>query len=272
MIVYGARSLVFSRVSTILRCAALSLPKLAEATKSRAKYQDLLGKGLESNYRKIWKRNKRASSSKFSIRQISSKAAGPNRPMIIFFGFLAGLAGGFGLAFVWDNLDTSFKRSDEITGYVNIPLLATIPALVTRGTVLDERRGAGNARLRIDCHLGRGNYLYPRIRPHVFLTSMEELYQSHFGLTHAPFNVTPDPGFLYLSTSHREALAQLSYGIKARKGFVVLTGEVGTGKTTLIHSLLNDFRGNAYRRWYSVPWLPLSICCVTFVKNSGLSS
>ncbi|MGE5304033.1 MAG: ExeA family protein [Alphaproteobacteria bacterium] len=69
---------------------------------------------------------------------------------------------------------------------------------------------------------------------------MEELYQAHFGLTHAPFNVTPDPGFLYLSTSHREALAQLSYGIKARKGFVVLTGEVGTGKTTLIHSLLND--------------------------------
>ena len=69
---------------------------------------------------------------------------------------------------------------------------------------------------------------------------MEELYQSHFGLTNAPFNITPDPGFLYLSTSHREALAQLSYGIRARKGFVVLTGEVGTGKTTLIHSLLND--------------------------------
>jgi general secretion pathway protein A len=72
---------------------------------------------------------------------------------------------------------------------------------------------------------------------------MEELYQAHFGLTHAPFNVTPDPGFLYLSTSHREALAQLSYGIKARKGFVVLTGEVGTGKTTLVHSLLNDLGG-----------------------------
>ena len=71
---------------------------------------------------------------------------------------------------------------------------------------------------------------------------MEELYQSHFGLTTAPFNITPDPGFLYLSASHREALAQLCYGIKARKGFVVLTGEVGTGKTTLIHSLLNDLR------------------------------
>jgi type II secretory pathway predicted ATPase ExeA len=71
------------------------------------------------------------------------------------------------------------------------------------------------------------------------------LYQTHFGLSQAPFNITPDPSFLYLSASHREALAQLCYGIRARKGFVVLTGEVGTGKTTLIHSLLNDLNGSA---------------------------
>lgn len=71
------------------------------------------------------------------------------------------------------------------------------------------------------------------------------LYQTHFGLTQAPFNITPDPSFLYLSASHREGLAQLSYGIRARKGFVVLTGEVGTGKTTLIHALLNDLNGSA---------------------------
>lgn len=69
------------------------------------------------------------------------------------------------------------------------------------------------------------------------------LYQTHFGLCQAPFNLTPDPSFLYLSASHREGLAQLSYGIRARKGFVVLTGEVGTGKTTLIHSLLNELNG-----------------------------
>jgi Type II secretory pathway, component ExeA (predicted ATPase) len=69
---------------------------------------------------------------------------------------------------------------------------------------------------------------------------MDRLYQQYFGLTQAPFSITPDPCFLYLSESHREALAQLSYGIKGRKGFVVLTGEVGTGKTTLIHSLLRD--------------------------------
>src|SRR5499426_567844 len=71
------------------------------------------------------------------------------------------------------------------------------------------------------------------------------LYQTHFGLSQAPFNITPDPSFLYLSVSHREGLAQLSYGIRARKGFVVLTGEVGTGKTTLIHALLNDLNGSA---------------------------
>src|SRR5262249_21624538 len=72
------------------------------------------------------------------------------------------------------------------------------------------------------------------------------LYQKHFGLSQPPFNITPDPSFLYRSATHREGLAQLSYGVRARKGFVVLTGEVGTGKTTLIHALLNDLNGSAH--------------------------
>ena len=68
---------------------------------------------------------------------------------------------------------------------------------------------------------------------------MEHLYQRHFGFDQAPFNITPDPSFLYLSSSHREGLAQLQYGIEARRGFIVLTGEVGTGKTTLIQAILS---------------------------------
>jgi len=73
---------------------------------------------------------------------------------------------------------------------------------------------------------------------------MFPIYRDHFGLTQEPFNLTPDPTFLYPSASHREALAQLIYGINARKGFVVLTGEVGTGKTTLIHALMQELNGN----------------------------
>src|SRR4030067_1109604 len=55
---------------------------------------------------------------------------------------------------------------------------------------------------------------------------MLPVYCEHFGLTREPFNITPDPSFLYLSESHREALAQLVYGIKSRRGFVVLNGAV----------------------------------------------
>src|SRR5581483_10112812 len=58
------------------------------------------------------------------------------------------------------------------------------------------------------------------------------------GLEKKPFNPTPDPKFLYLTPSHREALAQILYGVQEGKGFIVLTGEVGTGKTTLIQTLL----------------------------------
>lgn len=59
-----------------------------------------------------------------------------------------------------------------------------------------------------------------------------------YGLVGKPFETTPDPKFLYLAPGHREALAQLTYGLQQRKGFILLTGEVGTGKTTLVHSLL----------------------------------
>jgi general secretion pathway protein A len=64
------------------------------------------------------------------------------------------------------------------------------------------------------------------------------MYTSHFGLTEPPFSITPDPRYLYMSERHREGLAHLLYGIRQRGGFVQLTGEVGTGKTTLCRCLL----------------------------------
>ena len=66
------------------------------------------------------------------------------------------------------------------------------------------------------------------------------MYDSYFGLTELPFSIAPDPRYLYLSDGHREALAHLLYGIGEGGGFLVLTGEVGTGKTTVCRALLEQ--------------------------------
>jgi general secretion pathway protein A len=69
------------------------------------------------------------------------------------------------------------------------------------------------------------------------------MYQKHFGLTERPFSIAPDPRFLYMSQQHREALAHLLYGVSEGGGFVQLTGEVGTGKTTICRCLLEQLPG-----------------------------
>ncbi len=70
------------------------------------------------------------------------------------------------------------------------------------------------------------------------------MHLNFYGLNEKPFNSTPDPRFLYLSPGHREALAQLQYGIQERKGFMVLTGKVGTGKTTVLQALRRSLAGD----------------------------
>ena len=71
------------------------------------------------------------------------------------------------------------------------------------------------------------------------------MYTSFFGLNEKPFSITPDPRYLYMSARHTEALAHLVYGITESGGFIQLTGEVGTGKTTLIRGLLQQLPENA---------------------------
>jgi len=83
------------------------------------------------------------------------------------------------------------------------------------------------------------------------------MYKEFYGLRANPFNVNPDPRYLFLTRHTEEALACLTYGIQSRKGFVLLTGEVGTGKTTLINKLLE--------------WLRLKQVATAFVFNSRLN-
>ena len=71
------------------------------------------------------------------------------------------------------------------------------------------------------------------------------MYNAFFGFSESPFSLSPDPAFFYRSEQHEEALANLVYGVQARKGFIVLSGEVGTGKTTMLECL-RDYLESQY--------------------------
>jgi general secretion pathway protein A len=70
------------------------------------------------------------------------------------------------------------------------------------------------------------------------------MYENFYGFREKPFEITPDPKYLYISESHKEALAHLTYAVREKKGFTVVTGEVGTGKTTLVQTLLSKLDGS----------------------------
>ena len=82
------------------------------------------------------------------------------------------------------------------------------------------------------------------------------IYLSFYGLEREPFGVTPDPDFLFMTPGHREALAQLLYAIHERKGFILLTAEVGMGKTTLLQALRNELDSTTALAYVSNSMLP----------------
>ncbi len=77
------------------------------------------------------------------------------------------------------------------------------------------------------------------------MSQSQSVYRVFFGFKDDPFSLSPDPTFLYRSEQHEEALSNLIYGVQARKGFIVLTGEVGTGKTTMLECL-RDYLGQQH--------------------------
>jgi type II secretory pathway predicted ATPase ExeA/phage tail protein X len=81
------------------------------------------------------------------------------------------------------------------------------------------------------------------------------VYTEFYNLKEKPFNLNPSPRFLYLGESHREALNLLNYGVMERKGFILLTGEIGTGKTTMVHALLNTIDESVHYIHLSNPLL-----------------
>jgi general secretion pathway protein A len=92
-----------------------------------------------------------------------------------------------------------------------------------------------------------------------------------FGLQEQPFNPTPDPRFLHLTAGHRDALAQLVYGVQERKGFILLTGEVGTGKTTLVQALLRQLDGTTAVAYVPNSLLPFEAILEYALEQFGIA-
>ena len=134
---------------------------------------------------------------------------------------------GLALTFLLEMRDTSLRSERDVEVSLRLPVLAMVPAIEPIATKKSEsERWAGTVP---DWDLVRG--------------LREIMYQRFFGLRESPFNVNPDPRYLFLTQQIQEALAGLTYGIQNRKGFILLTGEVGTGKTTLLNRLLDWLRG-----------------------------
>jgi len=97
------------------------------------------------------------------------------------------------------------------------------------------------------------------------------VYKNFFGLKERPFNVTADPNFLFFSKKHREAFDHLIYGIKERKGFLEITGEIGTGKTTLCRALLSQLDENTKTAFILNSNLPEVQLLLAIVTDLGLT-
>ena len=98
------------------------------------------------------------------------------------------------------------------------------------------------------------------------------MYENHFGFTELPFSVSPDPRFFYSNPVYREALVTLHYGIEARKGFVIITGEAGTGKTTLLRMLMHNLDSAIHTAFVFNPRLTFTALLRFILSDLGVTS
>jgi MSHA biogenesis protein MshL len=100
---------------------------------------------------------------------------------------------------------------------------------------------------------------------------MERLYLSHFGLLRAPFSITPDPAFFYAGAGRGELLAGIEYSIRCQEGIVVVTGEVGSGKTMLCRKLLDDLAADIEPLYVANPMLRRRELLATLLRDLGVA-
>src|SRR5947199_6833118 len=98
------------------------------------------------------------------------------------------------------------------------------------------------------------------------------MYERYYGLTEKPFSLTPDPKFLYRSPSHANAFELLQYAIRRREGFVVITGDIGTGKTTLCRALLEEIDRTTFTALVLNPFLSEEELLKRILQDFGVVS
>src|ERR1700752_4968710 len=98
------------------------------------------------------------------------------------------------------------------------------------------------------------------------------MYNEHFGITESPFNITPDPRFFFVNPCYEEAFATLRYGIDRRKGLILVTGEAGTGKTTLVKRLMHGLEPNVHIACIFDPHLSFSELLRCTLCDLGITS
>jgi general secretion pathway protein A len=96
------------------------------------------------------------------------------------------------------------------------------------------------------------------------------MYASHFGFSATPFDLTPNPAYLYLGKQYRDALGAIQYGLADQRGIITLIGEVGTGKTTIIHSLLADLPEGIVATFISYANQPFPSLLSQLLRNLGV--
>ena len=175
----------------------------------------------------------------------------PNPWLFSGIGLGAGLALGCGLAMWLELRDKSIRTEADAEAALELPMLVAVPWV---GAAVPENEERQAQVLGPEEESGRTQRNGRSLSEAGLGTTM---YKEFYGLRANPFNVNPDPRYLFLTRHTEEALACLTYGIQSRKGFVLLTGEVGTGKTTLINKLLE--------------WLRLQQVATAFIFNSRLN-
>src|SRR5213082_3911766 len=98
------------------------------------------------------------------------------------------------------------------------------------------------------------------------------MYESYYGFSEKPFSLTPDPKFLYKSESHANAFELLQYAVRRREGFVVVTGDIGTGKTTLCRALLEEIDRNTFTALVLNPFLSEEDLLKLILQDFGVVS